>query len=137
TNDAWKEFSRNNSDRTVAGVDVGQNYLDICRRAIVGGESATQVVLDGIESVLAGSQRSFSTEYPCHSPEEERWFQMRVKPLKGARGVVISHTDISEQVRLARNLEQHVLLLDEKREELEFLSGKLIQSQEQERQRIA
>lgn len=137
TNDAWKEFSRNNSDRTVAGVDVGQNYLDICRRAIVGGESATQVVLDGIESVLAGSQPSFSTEYPCHSPEEERWFQMRVKPLKGARGVVISHTDISEQVRLARNLEQHVLLLDEKREELEFLSGKLIQSQEQERQRIA
>lgn len=137
TNDAWKEFSRNNSDRTVAGVDVGQNYLDICRRAIVGGESATQVVLDGIESVLAGNQPIFSTEYPCHSPEEERWFQMRVKPLKGARGVVISHTDISEQVRLARSLERHVLLLDEKREELEFLSGKLIQSQEQERQRIA
>lgn len=137
TNDAWKEFSRNNSDRTVAGVDVGQNYLDICRRAIGGGESATQVVLDGIESVLAGNQPIFSTEYPCHSPEEERWFQMRVKPLKGARGVVISHTDISEQVRLARSLERHVLLLDEKREELEFLSGKLIQSQEQERQRIA
>lgn len=137
TNDAWKEFSRNNSDRTVAGVDVGQNYLDICRRAIGGGESATQVVLDGIESVLAGNQPIFSTEYPCHSPEEERWFQMRVKPLKGARGVVISHTDISEQVRLARSLERHVLLLDEKREELEFLSGKLIQSQEQERRRIA
>jgi signal transduction histidine kinase len=62
---------------------------------------------------------------------------MRVTPLKGAKGVVIAHTDISAQVRMALELKQHVLLLGEKREELEFLTGKLIHAQEQERRRIA
>ena len=62
---------------------------------------------------------------------------MRVAPLKGAKGVVISHTDISERVRMARSLEDHVLLLGEKREELESLTGKLIEAQEEERKRIA
>jgi signal transduction histidine kinase len=62
---------------------------------------------------------------------------MRVTPLKGAEGIVISHTDISERVRMERTLEQHVLLLGEKRVELESLTGKLIEAQEQERKRIA
>ncbi|MCX5727717.1 MAG: PAS domain-containing protein, partial [Nitrospirae bacterium] len=137
TNDAWKKFARYNSDRTVTGVDVGQNYLDVCRRASAGGESAAQVIVDGVAAVLEGSQPTFSAEYACHSPEEERWFMMRVTPLKEAQGVVISHTDISERVRMARSLEQHIFLLGEKRGELESLTGKLIQAQEQERQRIA
>jgi signal transduction histidine kinase len=34
-------------------------------------------------------------------------------------------------------LEQHILLLGEKREELEFLAGNLLEAQEQERVRIA
>jgi len=137
TNDAWKNFARCNSDRTVTGVDVGQNYLDVCRRASAGGESPAQVIVDGVAAVLEGSQPTFSAEYACHSPEEERWFMMRVTPLKEAQGVVISHTDISERVRMARSLEQHILLLGEKRGELESLTGKLIQAQEQERTRIA
>jgi PAS domain S-box-containing protein len=137
TNDAWKEFARDNSDRTLTGIDVGQNYLDVCRRAIEAGSSAAQLTLSGIEAVLAGREPSFTQAYDCHSPEEERWFLMRATPLKGAQGAVISHTDISEQVRMERTLEQHVLLLDEKRGELESLAGKLIEAQEQERTRIA
>jgi PAS domain S-box-containing protein len=137
TNDAWKNFARCNSDRTVTGVDVGQNYLDVCWRVIAGGGSPAQVIVDGVAAVLGGSQPSFSAEYARHSPEEERWFMMRVTPLKEAQGVVISHTDISERVRMARSLEQHILLLGEKRGELEFLAEKLIEAQEQERQRIA
>ena len=62
---------------------------------------------------------------------------MRVTPLKEAKGVVISHTDISERVRMARSLEQHMLLLGEKQKELESLAGKLIEAQEEERKRIA
>ena len=38
---------------------------------------------------------------------------------------------------MARSLEDHVLLLGEKREELESLTGKLIEAQEEERKRIA
>ena len=111
--------------------------LTSVRRTTAGGTSTGQAILKGIEAVLEGRDPIFSAEYYAQLPEEERWFLMRVTPLKGAPGVVISHTDISERVRMALALEQHVLLLGDKQEELESLTGKLIQAQEQERQRIA
>jgi PAS domain S-box-containing protein len=137
TNDAWKDFARSSLDRTVAGVDVGQNYLNVCRRAIAGGESTAQIALGGVEAVLAGNEPSFSREYACHSPEEKRWFLMLVTPLKGTQGVVISHTDISRRVRIELELEKHVLILGKKQKELEFLAEKLLEAQEEERKRIA
>jgi signal transduction histidine kinase len=137
TNDAWKEFGCLNLSRGVPIIDVGQNYLDVCRRASTAGDSTAQAILGGIEVVLGGSQPSFSTEYACHSPEEERWFLMRVTPLKDARGVVISHTDISRRVQMGLTLEQQTVLLGEKQKELESLAGKLIEAQEAERKRIA
>ncbi len=137
TNDAWSEFVRQHVDRVFTLGEVGQNYLDLCRRTAAGTTSIGQAVLKGLEAVLAGHDPSFSAEYHKQLPEEERWFLMRVTPLKGAEGVVISHTDISERVRMERTLEQHVLLLGEKRVELESLTGKLIEAQEQERKRIA
>ncbi len=137
TNDAWKDFGCLNLSREVPNIDVGQNYLDVCRRASTAGDTTAQAILGGIEVVLRGSQPSFSTEYACHSPEEERWFLMRVTPLKDAKGVVISHTDISRRVRMGFALEQHALLLSEKQNELESLAGKLIEAQEAERKRIA
>ncbi|MDP1948984.1 MAG: sensor histidine kinase [Nitrospirota bacterium] len=81
-------------------------------------------------------------EYACHSPEEERWFLMRVSPLKEPslkepQGVVVSHTDISPRVKMGLELEHQLLLLGHKQEELESLTGKLIDAQEQERKRIA
>ena len=137
TNDAWSEFARQHVDMVFTLGEVGQNYLDLCRRTAAGTTSIGQAILKGLEAVLAGYDPSFSAEYHKQLPEEVRWFLMRVTPLKGAKGVVISHTDISERVRMERTLEQHVLLLGEKRVELESLTGKLIEAQEQERKRIA
>ena len=138
TNDAW----RSSSDSTWIGCSPlersGRIILTCCRRtATAGNTSAGQAILKGLEAVLAGYHPSFSAEYRKQLPEEERWFMMRVTPLKGAKGVVISHTDISGRVRMERTLEQHVLLLGEKREQLESLTGRLIEAQEQERKRIA
>jgi len=138
TNDAWSEFVRQQANGVFTLGEVGQNYLDLCRRTAAAGTTSTgQAILKGLEAVLAGYNPSFSAEYHKQLPEEERWFMIRVTPLKEGQGVVISHTDISERVRMARSLEQHILLLDEKRGELESLTGKLIETQEQERTRIA
>jgi PAS domain S-box-containing protein len=137
TNDAWVEFVDQPADGVFTIGEVGHNYLDLCRRATVGGTAAGQAILKGVEAVLEGSDPIFSADYHAPLPEEERWFLIRVTPLKGAKGVVIAHTDISAQVQMALELKQHVLLLGEKREELESLTGKLIHAQEQERRRIA
>ncbi|HNP80356.1 MAG TPA: PAS domain S-box protein [Nitrospira sp.] len=139
TNEAWKQGAVCTSDGAVIGAEGGQNYLDQCRREIAGGSQAARVVLEGIETVLAGRQPSFSMEYSCPAPEGERdcWFHLRVARLRGAGGVVLSRTDISERVQMARELEDHVVLLGKQRMELESLAGKLIGAQEQERLRIA
>jgi PAS domain S-box-containing protein len=69
----------------------------------------------GIRAVLDGALPSFSLEYPCHSPQRQRWFSMVVMPLgPDARdGVAITHTDISAlklaEQALAEN-EEHLRL---------------------------
>ena len=109
----------------------------LCRRAIAAGDSIAQVILGGIEAVLEGSQAILVRNILAILRKIERWFLMRVTPLKDTKGVVISHADISGRVRMAQTLEKHVLLLGEKQEELESLTGKLLEAQEEERKRIA
>ena len=144
TNDAWDDLVREHSDDVFTIGEIGQNYFDLCRRTAVGSTPTGQAILQGLESVLKGAAPIFSAEYNAElleeeeeEEEEERWFQLRMTPLKGDEGGVILHTDISLRVRMARDLEKHVVLLSQKREELESLTGKLIEAQEQERRRIA
>ena len=122
--------------RSLLGMS-GTIILTAAADTIAGDTSTRQAILKGIEAVLTGDHPSFSAEYQTVMPEVPRWFLMRVTQLKESKGVVISQTDISERVRMAQLLEQHILLLAEKRDELEFLTGKLIDAQEQERKRIA
>jgi diguanylate cyclase (GGDEF)-like protein/PAS domain S-box-containing protein len=87
---------------------IGRTYQDVCR-PVPGNDlnDATQAG-NGILAVLEGRLPSFSHEYPCHSPTEQRWFTMVVTPLAIAGyGVVITHTDVTarrlaeEQLRIA------------------------------------
>ena len=58
----------------------------------------------GIRSVISGENKIFYLEYPCHSPDEERWFMMRTTPfeLNHHDYYVISHQNITER-KLAEN----------------------------------
>jgi PAS domain S-box-containing protein len=115
-NDAWKEFAESN--RTKSGqlpdnIDVGANYLAVCRDS--SGEFSEQaaVALDGIRSVLNGSVRSFSLEYPCHSPDIQRWFIMTVEPLLTLDGgAVVTHIDISKRKDAENKLNKFRLLVE-------------------------
>lgn len=137
TNDTWNELARDHADYVYTIGKIGENYFDQCRRTTTGSTSTGLAILQGIEAVLKGDSPIFSAEYCANLPEEERWFLMRVSPLKGEKGGVILHTDITARVWMARELEKHVVLLSEKRIELESLTRKLIEAQEQERKRIA
>jgi PAS domain-containing protein len=61
---------------------VGIDYLAVVRRA-AATDSLAAAALRGCEEVLAGRQTLFTLEYPCHSPDRERWFECR-HPLLGA-----------------------------------------------------
>jgi PAS domain S-box-containing protein len=106
TNERWRKFGAANGLPEQAG-GVGDNYLDVCDRSDNAHEAAA--VAAGIRAVLARKLPSFSLEYPCHSPTEQRWFRMSATPFESARvfGAVVAHVDITER-QLALDLSRQV-----------------------------
>ena len=98
-NKAWRQFGAENGLPESSHSLLGANYLDTCKNAVnqpYGDEA--NAVQAGIASVLAGEQERFYLEYPCHSPNQQRWFSMLVLPLQDLRGgVVVSHENITER----------------------------------------
>ena len=93
-NAAWRRFATENG-----GPDdgyVGYNYLNVCRAATArGAESA----FDLIEALLSGERHSGWLEYPCHSPQQQRWFLMQAWRFSdgGKSWVAVMHMDITRR----------------------------------------
>jgi diguanylate cyclase (GGDEF)-like protein len=96
TNHAWTVFANNNEYRE-CGDWTTVNYLTVCDKAAFAGDDNGLSAGDGIRKVIQGELSAFYLEYPCHSPDEIRWFTMRVAPLDHANMVcyVITHSDIT------------------------------------------
>jgi PAS domain-containing protein len=102
-NDAWRRFARENGDPGLRSTGVGANYFAVCERADGPWSAEAPDVVAGMRAVLEGRLPAFELEYPCHAPTQERWYVLRAVPLRGAqRGLVVSHTDVTEQRRIAR-----------------------------------
>ena len=95
-NESWRRFGASNGMRRAAA-DVGANYLDACRDAQGVDSEIARQVSDGLTSVLSGARATFSAEYACHSPNQQRWFVMTATPLSEGRpgGVVVMHLDVT------------------------------------------
>lgn len=97
-NGAWMRFSILNGGN-LAKTGIGENYIAVAERS-----SSTlpemQEVAEGIRAVLHRRRDSYSFEYPCHSPTEQRWFKMEAVPIPNV-GAVISHHNVTAD-RVAR-----------------------------------
>lgn len=128
-NDSWKRFGMEN------GFDpeydwIGVNYLDVCRNADLHGDANALSVVEGINSVLSGEKHLFDFEYPCHSPNEQRWFILRATPVKGLdeAAFVLTHQNITsrklaEQAVIHSSLHDPLTDLANRRHFDSFLSG--------------
>ncbi|WP_137288515.1 PAS domain-containing sensor histidine kinase [Natronorubrum halophilum] len=103
TNRAWQEFGEAN-DLELRPDTIGTNYLDISAQAET--ETARTAAV-GLAEILAGERELFEFEYPCHSPDEQRWFLMRAAPFTDGdrRYVAVAHFDITERHEYQRRLE--------------------------------
>ncbi len=106
-NAAWRDFARQNGDPNTAHTDVGTNYFEVCRRASAPESVEAISTLEGMRAVLEGALPSFQLEYPCHAPDQERWFLLHVTPIRTAAesapaGLLVRHIDITERVLNAR-----------------------------------
>jgi len=112
-NRAWTKFGIENGLSSEFG-GVGCNYLKVCHASDGSGDHLAGETAQGIQDVLSGQRVSFYIEYPCHSPEEKRWFMMRVTALQeDSSGLcVVSHHNITQR-RLAEERVEYLSLHDQ------------------------
>ncbi len=96
-NSQWHNFyDKNSSAGTSQFYGVGTNYLDLCDLATGPYSDEGKLMAEGIRKVIKGDCSVFSLEYPCHRPDQERWFIASVTRFDGGSGnVVVAHQDIS------------------------------------------
>lgn len=110
-NQTWKDFGSRNG--MPVGYDwLGKNYLDTCDAAAKRGDDDANAVRLGMRLVMKGELSFFSHEYPCHSPEQKRWFEMRFSRLRGdsSRFVVVHHNITARKLSEERIAELNVEL---------------------------
>ncbi|MFC6835950.1 bacterio-opsin activator domain-containing protein [Halomarina ordinaria] len=95
TNETWRAFATDNG--FVGEVDcLGENYLSVCATS---DDGTARTAATGIRAVLSGDREEFAVDYPCHSPEERRWFTMRAIGFSRAaeRFALVLHLNVTEQ----------------------------------------
>jgi PAS domain S-box-containing protein len=122
-NEAWRRFASANVLQS-SDFFVGQNYLGVCESAHGDCAEEAKTAAEGIRQVLRGETKDFSLEYPCHSPNEKRWFRLMVTPLSENQlvGAVVIHVNITER----RQAEE---ILRENQERLKIEARRLNESQ--------
>ena len=117
---------------------IGENYIEVCGRALGAGSEPARLVAAGLRRVLARELPDFVCEYPCHSPQEHRWFRLAITPLEGGvdGGAVVMHIDVSDRTKAElalRSSEEHLRLVLEAANdgvwESDFATGKLVWSE--------
>lgn len=98
-NQAWRDFyDTNHPDANRMNYCIGNNYLDICDASPVPIPAELTSMASGIRKVISGECSKFSFKYPCHSPDQERWFVATVTRFQGDSGhIVVAHENVTER----------------------------------------
>jgi len=113
-NESWKRFAFENGETSLLSCGQGANYYKVCESSAGSDFGEASLVLQGIKDVMNGTKSTFYLEYPCHSPEEKRWFGVRALKFESDEPmVVVAHQNISERKLAEENLTQSLLRLNE------------------------
>ena len=106
-NQPWRAFAEQNG-LTPGSVSAGANYLQVCDAAAGEDSEEAAPFAAGIRAVLSAETDSYVLEYPCHSPDEKRWFVGRVTlfPGEGPHRVVVAHEDITARKQAEEELRE-------------------------------
>lgn len=120
TNDAWREFGKTNGMQSEFTC-LGLNYLNVCDSAGIQGDKDSREVAQGIRDIIHGETDEFFMHYPCHSPDEKRWFAIRVVAYREDKSfrVIVSHENITPIIEIQEALEIKEKELQHQAEKLE------------------
>lgn len=105
-NKSWMRFGDANGLRKPDEL-VGINYIDICDTASGPCSEEAPMIADRLRDLLSGRSTQFDLRYPCHAPEEDRWFRCSGTVVKAGgeiAGVVVMHVDETPNVELEQSL---------------------------------
>jgi hypothetical protein len=101
-NEAWRHFVRKSGGAPLPSTDgLGQPYLELVRAV---NEPAARAVARVLQQLPAAPGAAVSDEYRCYVEDALHWFRIEARRL--ADGLLLMHTDISEQ----RRAEAHLLI---------------------------
>lgn len=100
-NRAWEQNATKYSGRNES--HIGVNYLSVCEGSV--GLASDKIIpfVEGLRAVLGGGKEFFQCEYPCHAPNEFKWYIAKVSRLRLRHsdseiiGAVIAHVDITDR----------------------------------------
>ncbi len=97
-NKSWLAFSVSNGGHPEA-TGIGTNYLKVCEKAAEAGDVTATAVAEALTRIINGQPESHKIEYPCHSPDAERWFLLNLTSytLEDKLYIVAAHFDITER----------------------------------------
>ena len=109
-NQSWKNFATQNGQPDQDY--LGTNYFELCETARGVAAEGAQAFVAGMRRVHAGELTCFDMEYPCHSPDRQRWFGAHVArfPVAQRNLILVTHDDIT-----ARKLAENALRENEER----------------------
>jgi hypothetical protein len=96
-NEAWKRCAREaGADPEAAG--IGANYRDAYCWLLQKGNGILPGALRGTKAVLNGELDRFTLEYAVPSGDVERWFDLRIYPLRvPVRGAIVTHREVTRR----------------------------------------
>ena len=105
TNGSWQRFAVEGGFPGDPAM-IGEDYLGAVRAARDDDRFA-EAACDGFEELTSGEREAFRLEYPCPSPDEPfRWFLLSASSVtfEGEQYIAVEHVDITERVRVERQL---------------------------------
>ncbi len=104
-NQGWTDFAIANG-ATPQNVGIGRNYFDVSMAKTDVSRLSAEGLVAGINAVLSDDLPEYQFEYPCHSPDEERWFSVRATRFTdhGAPCAIVAHQDITARIQLQTQL---------------------------------
>lgn len=120
TNRAWRDFGTENGIKIEPSC-IGYNYLETCDSVSKNECDEPAVIAAGIRKVIQGEIQEFFINYPCHSPDEDRWFALKVVRFRepGTNKVIMSHENITPLMKAHHDLAEKEKSIKEQAERLE------------------
>lgn len=105
-NEAWTRFAEENGG--YSGAFIGVNYVTVCEQSLATDpDDSAREAFENLQALIGGTIASFSLEYPCDSPTEERWFCLRATRASGPeRTFVLAHENITARKKVEKELDE-------------------------------